>query len=128
MKLELCQSGATQEQVLKGLSERVNLVEGHIRFPTLEQLPKKVSKEYIESQIVEKRFYMMDHGKTMICEVALANGNREIGESNCVDPSESKKDLGMQHSYEAAIEKLWPKEGFLLQWLRYIASMDAHKA
>lgn len=128
MKLETTEPGATSESMMRGLGERVTIADGHIRLPSLEMLPKKVTREYIESQIVEKKFYMMDHGKTMICEIALACGNRERGESNCVDPSEFKKDLGMKYSYEDAVSKMWAKEGFLLQWLTWIAGLNAHKA
>lgn len=89
----------------------------HMTYLVKDDLPKKVTLEYLESQIVEKTFEMEPNGKTMICRLKMKNGTVFYGFSHCVDPSEFKKDLGEQYSYKQALDQAWDREGYLLAWL-----------
>lgn len=87
-----------------------------------EHLPKKVTPEYLDSQITDKTFTMEPNGKTMICRLTMQNGTVFYGYSHCVDPSEFKQDLGEQYSYKDAYNQAWDREGYLLAWLHLKAA------
>ena len=44
----------------------------------------------------------------------MENGYVVVGTSACVDPLKFNQALGEKYSYENAIDKLWPLEGYLL--------------
>jgi hypothetical protein len=53
-------------------------------------------------------------GTLMLCIVTLRNGFNCVGESACVDPANFREEIGRRISYENAIRKIWPLEGYLL--------------
>ena len=79
------------------------------------EFPNKVTIGGIKAKIIRETFVRTASGKTMICELTLQNGFTVRGESSCVDPANFKEDLGQQYSREAAVEKIWELEGYLLQ-------------
>ncbi len=72
-----------------------------------------VTKEYMESRIVDKKFITLNDTVT-VCNLTLDNGYSVRGESACVDPSNYRKDLGEHLSYLNSFNKLWSLFGFLL--------------
>ncbi len=82
-----------------------------------EDLPKKVTPMYLESQIVNKTFTMEPNGKTMICRLTMKNGTVFYGYSHCVDPAEFIHATGEEYSYKDAFNQAWDREGYLLAWL-----------
>lgn len=79
----------------------------------------KVTEEQIEAKIKDKKFTVLEDGKTTICNLYLENGFTVRGESACVDPANFDKELGKKIAYENAKDKIWLLEGYLLQQKLY---------
>lgn len=75
----------------------------------------RVTEEQIEAKIKDKKFTVLEDGKTTICNLYLENGFTVRGESACVDPANFDKELGEKIAYENAFKKIWLLEGYLLQ-------------
>jgi hypothetical protein len=64
---------------------------------------------------VKKTIYtVLPDTTTTICQLFMENGYVILGTSACVDPKKFNKALGEKYSYEDAINKAWPLEGYLL--------------
>ena len=79
----------------------------------------RVTEEQIEAKIKDKKFTVLEDGKTTICNLYLENGFTVRGESACVDPANFDKKLGEEIAYENAKDKIWLLEGYLLQQKLY---------
>lgn len=79
----------------------------------------RVTEEQIEAKIKDKKFTVLEDGKTTICNLYLENGFTVRGESACVDPANFDKELGEKIAYENAKDKIWLLEGYLLQQKLY---------
>lgn len=75
----------------------------------------RVTEEQIEEKIKDKKFTVLEDGKTTICNLYLENGFTVRGESACVDPANFDKKLGEEIAYKNAVDKIWLLEGYLLQ-------------
>lgn len=84
-----------------------------------EKMPNKVHLSDMLARIKHTKYTKLDDGKTTICTVAMVNGYTVIGMSSCVDPAQYNEALGEKYSFEDAINKLWPLEGYLLAERRY---------
>jgi predicted nuclease with TOPRIM domain len=80
-----------------------------------EMSENRVTEEQIEAKIKDKKFTVLEDGKTTICNLYLENGFTVRGESACVDPANFDKELGEKIAYENAKDKIWLLEGYLLQ-------------
>lgn len=78
-------------------------------------MKNKLTLEDIESKIKDKKFTVLEDGKTTICNIYLENGFTVRGESSCVDPVNFNKQIGEEISFENAKDKIWVLEGYLLQ-------------
>lgn len=78
-------------------------------------MKNKLTVEDIELKIKDKKFTILEDGKTTICNIYLENGFTVRGESACVDPSNFNKEIGERISFENAKNKIWLLEGYLLQ-------------
>ena len=83
----------------------------------------KLTLEDIERKIVDKKFTILEDGKTTICNLYLQNGFTVRGESACVDPANFDKNIGEKIAYENAVDKVWQLEGYLLQENLYRAGL-----
>ena len=79
----------------------------------------RVTEEQIEAKIKDKKFTVLEDGRTTICNLYLENGFTVRGESACVDPANFDKELGEKIAYENAKDKIWLLEGYLLQQKLY---------
>lgn len=130
MELICKEPGASSEDLKNGLTHRFNVfperAEGGpalcLRY--LDELPKSVTKEYLESQIIEKIFYSTAGGKTIVCQIEMANGSFERGEATCMDPDNFVLQTGKDMAYKNALNAAWDKEGYLLQTLRWVAQLN----
>lgn len=86
-------------------------------------LKSKLTLADIEKKIVDKKFTILEDGKTTICNLYLQNGFTVRGESACVDPSNFDKNIGEKIAYENAVDKVWQLEGYLLQENLYRAGL-----
>jgi hypothetical protein len=65
-------------------------------------------------KVVKTQYYVIPETTTTICQLSMENGYVVVGTSACVDPNKFNQALGEKYSYENAIDKLWPLEGYLL--------------
>jgi hypothetical protein len=79
------------------------------------RLKNKLTLQDIESKIKDKKFTILEDGKTTICNIYLENGFTVRGESACVDVSNFNKEIGEEIAFKNAKEKIWLLEGYLLQ-------------
>jgi len=81
---------------------------------SLEASPaERVTKEYMESRIVDKTFLRFFDTVTL-CQLTLDNGYSVRGESACVKPENYNQEIGERIAFDNAFNKLWPLFGFLL--------------
>lgn len=74
-----------------------------------------LTEEDIKNKIKDKKFTILEDGKTTICNLYLENGYTVRGESACVNPANFDKALGEEIAYKNAVDKVWVLEGYLLQ-------------
>ena len=73
-----------------------------------------VSLNDIEAKVTRTVFTVLPDTTTTICQLFMENGYVILGMSACVDKSKYNQALGEKYSYEDAISKAWPLEGYLL--------------
>lgn len=73
-----------------------------------------VTLNYIQDRIKKVSYTLMEGSTTTFCHLEMVNGYSVWGMSACVDPTKYNQGLGEKYSYEDAINKLWPLEGYLL--------------
>lgn len=74
-----------------------------------------VTKEGIQDKIVARMFTVIPGTTITLCVLTLENGYTVTGESACADPANFDKEKGEAYAEEAAIDKVWPLEGYLLR-------------
>lgn len=88
------------------------------------RIKNKLLSSDIEAKIKDKKFTILEDGKTTICNIYLENGFTVRGESACIDISNFNKDIGERIAYENAKQKVWLLEGYLLQEKLYQNSKE----
>lgn len=78
-----------------------------------------ITIEDINAKIVDKKFTVLEDGRTTICNLYLQNGFTVRGESACVTIENYNKEIGEKIAYENAVDKVWQLEGYLLAEDRY---------
>jgi hypothetical protein len=73
-----------------------------------------VSLNDIEAKVKKTVYTVLPDTTTTICQLFMENGYVILGTSACVDKSKYNQALGEKYSYEDAINKAWPLEGYLL--------------
>ena len=74
-----------------------------------------VSINDIEAKVTRTVFSVLPDTTTTICQLFMENGYVILGTSACVDKTKYNQALGEKYSYEDAINKAWPLEGYLLR-------------
>jgi cell division protein YceG involved in septum cleavage len=74
----------------------------------------KVTIEQIKAKIKNEVYLVLPNGRTTVCQLTLENGYTVEGYSACVDSAEFDLNMGRKISFEDAMEKIWPLEGYLL--------------
>ena len=73
-----------------------------------------VSLEDIQAKVKRTVYTVLPDTTTTICQLFMENGYVILGMSACVDKTKYNQALGEKYSYEDAINKAWPLEGYLL--------------
>ncbi len=74
----------------------------------------RVTPDKLRGLIAEIRF-IQPTGTLMICVLTLKNGFMLTGESACASPENFRENIGRRISYQNALNKLWPLEGYRLK-------------
>lgn len=69
----------------------------------------------IHLKIKSSVYYLLDDGRTTICQLTLENGYSVIGKSACVSADNYNQALGEKYAFEDAVNAVWPLEGYLLK-------------
>lgn len=80
-------------------------------------MKNRLSINDIEAVIFKEEYLVQ--GEYTICILELKNGYKVSGTSSCVDPKNFDAELGKKLSREAARNKIWPLEGYLLKQRMY---------
>lgn len=81
----------------------------------LEESPApRVTKEYMESRIYGKPYFIRMDDTVTICHIKLDNGYSVRGESACVSKANYNQEIGEKIAYDNAFQKLWGLFGFVL--------------
>lgn len=73
-----------------------------------------VTMDYMLSRVNKTVYTVLPETTTTICQLFMENGYVVLGTSACVDKTKYNQALGEKYSFEDAINKLWPLEGYLL--------------
>lgn len=73
----------------------------------------RVTPERLKA-VIKDFFYIRPTGTLTLCIMTLVNGFTVVGESACVSPENFREDIGQRISYENALDRIWPLEGYLL--------------
>jgi len=68
----------------------------------------------IQDRVAKVSYHLMPGTTTTFCQVDMVNGYTIWGMSACVDPTKYNQALGEKYSFEDALNKAWPLEGYLL--------------
>lgn len=74
----------------------------------------RVTLDEIIAKIKNSQYTRLSDRRTTLCQLTMANGYTILGTSACVDAANYNQGLGEKYSYEDAINKAWPLEGYLL--------------
>lgn len=88
-----------------------------------QQLPTSVSMQSIQDRVAKVSYHLMPGTTTTFCQVDMVNGYTIWGMSACVDPTKYNQALGEKYSFEDALNKAWPLEGYLLAERRHQATL-----
>lgn len=75
----------------------------------------RIKPDHVASLIVAETFTILPSGRTMICELTLANGFTVRGESSAVSIENFDEGIGRKVSREQAVDKIWGFEAYLLK-------------
>jgi hypothetical protein len=75
----------------------------------------RLRPEDIDRVILAHSYTILPGGRTMICELTLANGFTVRGESSVVSAENFDEEIGKRISWANAREKIWQLEAYLLK-------------
>ena len=87
--------------------------------PEITTARTSVSLSDIQFKVKKVTYAVLPDTTTTICQLFMENGYVILGTSACVDKSKYNQALGEKYSYEDAINKAWPLEGYLLAEERF---------
>lgn len=74
--------------------------------PPVKPTPK-ITKEFLEGQIVSMPKYLFPTKRTTICIITVANGTEFIGTSTCAYEEDVDPIIGKEAAYEHAFGQMW---------------------
>jgi len=86
--------------------------------------PTSVTLDTMLKKVKNTTYTVLPDTTTTVCQLHLESGFVVLGTSACVDPSKYNQALGEKYSYEDAINKMWPLEGYLLSEKIYQRSKE----
>jgi hypothetical protein len=91
---------------------------------SLKPTAPRLTPELIQSVIVDETYTRLEGTNTTVCRLQLANGFCVVGVNNGpVSAANFSQELGCEYAYKAAVDQVWPLEGYLLaQRLHELAS------
>jgi hypothetical protein len=82
----------------------------------------RLTPEMIDAVITQETYTVLPSGRTMICELTLANGFTVRGETSVVSKENFDAQLGRKISRSDARNKIWQLEAYLLKERLHVES------
>lgn len=82
----------------------------------------RVTPEDIKKVIIATDYHVFPGTQLTVCCITLLNGFTVTGESACVDPANFNEKIGEEIAYNAAENKIWMLEGYLLKHKQFLLS------
>ena len=97
------------------LAEPLSDTELEQRVEALKPTAPRITKEHIQSLIVDETYTNIEGTRTTVCRLGLANGFCVVGVNNGpVSAANFNQEIGCEYAYKAAVDQIWPLEGYLL--------------
>lgn len=96
---------------MKGYAHKLGVISAMALVATLPE--RKLTKEFLESEVKEKHFTRIGDRITH-CRIVTHSGFEFTGESAVVDAKNFDEKLGEQYAYEQALDGMWMPYGFWL--------------
>ena len=96
---------------MRNLSHKLGVITAMALVATLPE--RKLTKEFLESEVKEKHFTRIGDCITH-CRIVTHSGFEFTGESAIVDAKNFDEKLGEQYAYEQALDGMWMPYGFWL--------------
>lgn len=88
----------------------------------------RITKEHIQSLIVDETYTNLEGTRTTVCRLQLANGFCVVGVNNGpVSAANFSQEIGCEYAYKAAVDQIWPLEGYLLAERLFAGDVHAEK-
>lgn len=88
----------------------------------------RITKEHIENAIVAETYHRFPGTTLTVCVLTLYNGFNVTGESACASPENFDEAIGRMAALEAAKQKIWWLEGYLLKFALHAVSQHENMA
>jgi hypothetical protein len=75
----------------------------------------RLTPDLIDAKILAVQYHVFDGTCLTVCCLTLKNGFTVTGESACASPKNYNAEIGEEIAYDAAKEKIWMLEGYLLK-------------
>lgn len=97
------------------LTEPATDAELEQKIEALKPTAPRITKEHIQSLIVDETYTSLEGTRTTVCRLQLANGFCVVGVNNGpVSAANFSQEIGCEYAYKAAVDQIWPLEGYLL--------------
>jgi hypothetical protein len=88
----------------------------------------RITKEHIQALIVDETYTNLEGTRTTVCRLELANGFCVVGVNNGpVSAANFSQEIGCEYAYKAAVDQIWPLEGYLLAERLHAGDVHAEK-
>jgi hypothetical protein len=88
----------------------------------------RITKEHIQALIVDETYTNLEGTRTTVCRLELANGFCVVGVNNGpVSAANFSQEIGCEYAYKAAVDQIWPLEGYLLAERLFRATTEDEK-
>jgi hypothetical protein len=97
------------------LAEPLSDAELEAKIEAAKPTAPRITKEHIQSLIVDETYTNLEGTRTTVCRLQLANGFCVVGVNNGpVSAANFSQEIGCEYAYKAAVDQIWPLEGYLL--------------
>lgn len=85
------------------------------QIEALKPAAPRITKEHIQGVIKDETYTRLEGTRTTVCRLELVNGFCVVGINNGpVSAPNFDQDIGCEYAYKAAVDQIWPLEGYLL--------------
>jgi hypothetical protein len=110
------------------LAEPLSDAELEAKIEAAKPTAPRITKEHIQSLIVDETYTNLEGTRTTVCRLELANGFCVVGINNGpVSAANFSQEIGCEYAYKAAVDQIWPLEGYLLAERLFRAATEDEK-